>query len=139
MKKAIVVIVCLAAIGFAGWRMWPRTIKPTPEMMYRPRVCEKCNERFEGPTEDILVECPKCHERAGVRVFVRECRKCKARFDAFYAKPADPDLTEIDPMKPPPAMLYKRPDGDWKRSRRQLGEIKCPKCGSADVGPIPLR
>ena len=136
MKKALVVVVALAAIGYAVYTFVPRGGKATAEMEGRPRVCEKCNHRFVGPTDDILLECPKCKERAGVRVHVYECHKCQNTFDAFWSKPEDASLTTIDPMKPPPKVLYKVGDGDWTASwTRTKQKLKCPKCGSKDIGP----
>jgi len=135
MKKAIIAVVAVATIAVAVWRLWPSSGKQAAELAERPRLCEACGFRFQGTTEPVMVECPKCKKLAGIRVNVFVCRKCGESFDAFYTKPEDPTLTAIDPMKPPPVLLYKREGGEWVKSRKQLGEFKCPKCGSTDVGP----
>ena len=139
MKKAIVLVAALAAIGLAVWRLWPTPKRATADMEARPRLCEACGHRFAGPTDDILLECPECKKRAGVRVHVYSCRKCGESFEAFHSKCEDASLTAIDPMKPPPTLLYREVGGEWTRSwpavRRKL---KCPKCGSTDVAaPMP--
>lgn len=135
MKKVIIAVVAVATIGFAVWRLWPSTGKQAAKLAERPRLCEACGFRFQGTTEPVMVECPKCKKLAGIRVNVFVCRKCGESFEAFHTKPEDPTLTAIDPMKPPPVLLYKREGGEWGKSRKQLGEFKCPKCGSTDVGP----
>jgi len=136
MKKAIVVVVTLVVIGVSAYSLWPKGGRATPEMEARPRLCEACGHRFSGPTDDLLLVCPECKKRAGVRVHVYECHKCGERFEAFHSKPEDASLTEIDPMKPPPTLLYRIVGGEWARSWPQVRkQLKCPKCGSTDVGP----
>ena len=139
MKKAIVVVAALAVIGLAVWRLWPSRGRATAAMEARPRLCEECGERFGGVPEAVMVECPKCHKRAGVRVHVYQCGKCGESFEAFHSKPEDATLTEIDPMKPPPTMLFRAPGGEWTRSWKEVKkQLKCPKCGSTDVAaPLP--
>ncbi|MFW6163878.1 MAG: hypothetical protein ACODAJ_13995 [Planctomycetota bacterium] len=136
MKKGIIVALAIAAIGFAAYRFWPGGGKAPRRLEVRGRLCEACGHRFKGPTDDILLVCPKCNERAGVRVHVYQCHQCSHRFEAFHSKPEDESLTEIDPMKPPPTMLYRVPGGEWQRSWRKVKkQLKCPECGSTDVGP----
>ena len=139
MKKALVAVVAVVVLGLAVYSLWPRGGRATPAMEARPRLCEECGHRFAGPTDDILLECPQCHKRAGVRVHVYACRKCVESFEAFHSKCADASLTAIDPMKPPPALLYRVVGGEWTRSWEAVRkQLKCPKCASKDVGhPMP--
>ena len=134
MKQAILVVVAVAVLVFAAYRLWPRGGTVTPKMVNRPRVCEECGARFDGPTDPILIECPKCHKRAGVRAYFYVCRKCGEHFEAFRERPADPSVTTVDPIKPPD-LVFKREGGEWVESVQALGQIKCPKCGSTEVGP----
>ena len=133
MKRAIIAVACVVVATFAAYSLWPRG-RPsvTAEMVKRPRVCEACGHRFDGPTEAILIECPKCGKRAAARVYYYVCRGCGERFEAFQERPADPSLTKVDPLRPP-ELVYKRGEGEWVPFA-ELGEIVCPKCGSANVG-----
>jgi len=134
MKKAVLAAVAVVVLAFAIYRLWPSRGKVTPEMVNRPRVCLECGHRFEAPTDPILLECPQCHKRAGARVYFYICRKCKERFEAYHERPTDPSLTTVDPIKPP-ELEFQREGGPWVRSVKALGPFKCPKCGSAEVGP----
>ena len=134
MKKGILIAVCVVVIVGALYYAWPKKSAITPEMGYRPRVCEACNHRFNGPTEPLVTECPKCKKRATVRVHSYECRDCGESFEAFRERMADENATEIDPMKPPD-LVYKREGGEWKRSVKALGPFACPKCKSKNVKP----
>ena len=134
MKKGIIIAVCLVAIAGAVYFMPLRKGRITPQMGYQPRVCEACDHRYDGPSEPLVLECPKCGKRATVRLHFFECRDCGERFEAFRERLADENATEIDPMKPP-EMVCKREGGDWKRSIKALGDFQCPKCKSKNVRP----
>ena len=134
MKKGIIVAVCLVVIVGAVHFAWPTKGRITPEMGYRPRVCEACDHRYDGPSEPLVLECPKCGKRATVRLHFFECRDCKETFEAYRSRLADETATEIDDKKVP-EMVYKREGGDWKRSIKALGELACPKCKSKNVKP----
>ena len=137
MKKLIVGAVCVVVIAGSVYLAWPRRGTVTPRMMHQPRVCEACGEQHGGPTEPIVTQCPKCGKRASVRARSFVCRKCGESFEAYRERLADESLTEVDPDRPP-VLVYKLPGGEWKRSVRALGPLKCPKCGSTDVGaPMP--
>ena len=133
MKRAAIAAVCIVVVALAAYRLWPRGRGAvTPEMVERPRVCEACGHRFDGPTVAVLTTCPKCKKREAARVYFYVCRKCGERFEAFRERPADPTLTKVDPIQPPD-LVYKRGDGEWVPFA-DLCEIVCPKCGSAEVG-----
>ncbi|MFC1806558.1 hypothetical protein ACFL09_06225 [Planctomycetota bacterium] len=134
MKKGILIAVCVVVIVACAYYAWPTKGRITPEMGYRPRVCEACNERVDGPSEPIVTECPKCKKRAAVRVHLYECRDCGESFEAFRSRLADETATEIDD-KTVPEMVYKREGGEWKKSVKALGQLQCPKCKSANVKP----
>lgn len=134
MKKPLIIVVVVLVILFATCRLWPRARRATSEMVDRPRVCEACGRRFDGPTAPIVLTCPECGKRAAVRVHHYVCRACGARLEAFWERPADPSLERPDPLRPP-EMAYKRPGGTWGPSIKGLGSFKCPKCGSTSVGP----
>jgi len=137
MKKPLIAGVCIVVIAVSVYMAWPRRGRITPQMMQQPRVCEACGDRHGGPTEPIVTVCPTCGKRASVRSRSFVCRKCGERFEAYRERLADESLTAVDPDKPP-VLVYKRPGGQWQRSVRALGPLKCPKCGSTDVGaPMP--
>lgn len=132
-KKAVVVVACVVVLAFAAYRLWPGGgRKVAAEMVERPRACEACGHRFDGPTVATLTECPKCGKREAARVYFYVCRKCGERFEAFRERPADASLTKVDPLRPPD-LVYKRGEGEWVPFA-ELGGIVCPKCGSANVG-----
>jgi predicted RNA-binding Zn-ribbon protein involved in translation (DUF1610 family) len=136
-KKPLIAGACLLVIVFATCRLWPRGRRVTSEMVNRPRVCEACGARFEGPTDPVLLPCPSCGKRAAVQAHSYVCRGCGERFEAFWERPADPAAGKPDPLKPP-EMVYRRPGstgGEWVPSVQQLGAFQCPKCGSDNVGP----
>ncbi len=134
MKKVIIIGVCVVVIVVCAYYAWPTKGRITPEMGYQPRACEACGERFNGPSEPLVLECPTCKKRATVRVHHYECRDCGESFEAFRSRLADENATEIDDMKPP-EMVYKREGGEWKKSVKALGQLACPKCKSTKVKP----
>ena len=133
-KKVCITVACLAAIGLCAYRLWPRPTGLKPEMRLRTRVCEACGHRFQGVPEPVMVECPKCHKLAGVRVHHYHCRACGEVFEAFLSRPADRTLVKLDETERMPIALFKRQGGEWVPFE-DLGQIKCPKCGSATVEP----
>jgi len=133
-KKPLIAGVCLLVILFATCRLWPRGRAVSPKMVNRPRLCEACGRRFDGPPGAVLLVCPQCGKRAAVRVHHYVCRACGERFEAFWERPADPSGVKPDPLMAP-AMVYKRPEGEWVPSVQQLGPFQCPKCKSPKVGP----
>ena len=139
MNKPLIAALAVLGILFATYSLWPSSRRVTPEMVERPRVCDACGHRFDGPTEPVVVECPECGKRAGVRAQFYQCRKCGHRFEAYWVRTQDTSLEAIDDTKPPPELAYKRPDGQWVDSKQKLGKILCPECGSAQVGSPPPR
>ena len=137
-KKAVVAVACVVAIGVCADRLWPRRGRFRIEMSYGPRVCEACGHRFGGVPEAVMVECPKCHKLAAVRVHSYRCRACGEVFEAFRSRPADAGLARLDDADAMPPVVFKREGGEWVPFE-ELGSFQCPKCGSTDLGPhLPL-
>jgi len=122
MKKVIIIVVCLAVIGGSAYMLWPKGGRATPEMGYRPRVCDACDHPHDGPSEPVLTECPQCKKREGVRVHYYDCQACGERF--------------MDD-KMPSKFVYKLKGGEWEKTIKALGTLTCPKCKSTKVKSPP--
>lgn len=136
MKKLILIAVCLVVTAGSAYTLWPKGGRVTPEMGYRPRVCDACGHPHDGPSEPVVTECPKCKKREGVRAHYYDCQACGERFEAYRERLADASIVEMDPMTPP-KFVYKLKGGEWKKTIQALGTLTCPKCKSPKVKAPP--
>ena len=131
-KKTLIVAACVVVSGVCVCRLVaPRRTTITREMEYQPRVCDACGHCFDGALDPVVVACPRCGEKQGVRRYFYVCQECGHRFEAYRLRLADPEQA-YDPDQPH-KLVYKREGGEWVESVAALGPIACPECSSANV------
>lgn len=135
-KKTAAIALCAVAILVCLVQWLRHRPQITRQMGHRPRVCDACGHRFDGAALPVMVPCPACGKKAGVRAYFYACRSCGERFEAYRERPAEPAKV-TDPGRPH-ELLVKRPGGPWVKTIKELGPIRCPECKSADVHvPLP--
>ena len=109
-------------------------------------VCDACGETFEGARQLPPIECPKCHEKAGVYLRWMECRKCGKRFEGLRHRPVPGREDEFLPkdLTDMPQLQVKLRDSEWVGPGSEEGiaimraSFVCPFCKTRDarvVGP----
>jgi predicted RNA-binding Zn-ribbon protein involved in translation (DUF1610 family) len=131
-RTAAVIVLCAGAVALSLLVTRPRRAKITPETGYGSRLCDACGHRFQGVPDPVVLPCPQCGQKAGVRVYDFACQACGERFEGYRERPADPDRP-YDPDSGPPVLVTKRPGGSWVPSINDLGPLRCPQCKATDL------
>ena len=112
-----------------------RTEPPPPESTWE---CEKCRARFWAPGQASPIPCRDCGSQTAVRLALYRCKACGTEFERFRMLQSAAANGPEEGRRPLDRLELKPPGGSWVKAlspegSRLLTELRCPKCGNADL------